>query len=425
MTPPPNPLEWSARLVVDLVQALAKRRILVSCVALALTLAAAFAYVAIDGLGVNPARTTISVRVLLPESGGLLANQDVTLRGIPVGRVKFVNLTDKGVEAVAAINADVRIPRDSPVRVSALSGAGEQYLDFRPEHGGGPFLADGTVIGEQQAAIPVSLPRIIDDSHGALAQLDPKKLGALLGELRVGREGPQKLAAIFDGATFLASTLDGVLPQTVSLLRNTRVVLTTLNDVTPGVRRTSVDLQEILWGVNRMDGGFRTLVDRGSGQLADVDNLIADNRENIVQLLGNLTTLSQLLYLRTPALQDLWRPDHEPLIDRMATVFHDGGIWGVGEFYPKYRCDYNLPRRPPSQADFPEPYRYTSCNTPDPSVLIRGARNAPRPSGDDTAGPPTGYDPLAQTDGTPVYPPYTLPTTYAGPPLPAWLPNQN
>jgi virulence factor Mce-like protein len=418
-----NPLEWSARQVVDLVQALANRRIVVSCIALALTLVAAFAYVAIDGLGVNPARTTISVRVLLPESGGLLANQDVTLRGIPVGRVKSVNLTDKGVEAVAAINADVRIPRESPVRVSALSGAGEQYLDFRPEHGGGPFLADGTVIGEQQATIPVSLPRIIDDSHGALAQLDPKKLGALLGELRVGREGPQKLAAIFDGAIFLASTLDGVLPQTVSLLRNTRVVLTTLNDVTPGLRRTSVDLQEILWGVNRMDGGFRTLIDRGSGQLADIDNLIADNRENIVQLLGNLTTLSQLMYVRTPALQDLWRTDHEPLIDRMATVFHDGGIWGVGEFYPKYRCDYNLPRRPPSQADFPEPYRYTYCTNPDPSVLIRGARNAPRPPGDDTAGPPTGYDPAAQTDPTPAYPPYTLPTTYAGPPLPTWLPN--
>ena len=418
-----NPLEWSARLVVDLVQALANRRIVVSCIALALTLVAAFAYVAIDGLGVNPARTTISVRVLLPESGGLLANQDVTLRGIPVGRVKSVNLTDNGVEAVAAINADVRIPRESPVRVSALSGAGEQYLDFRPEHGGGPFLADGTVIGEQQATIPVSLPRIIDDSHGALAQLDPKKLGALLGELRVEREGPQKLAAIFDGAIFLASTLDGVLPQTVSLLRNTRVVLTTLNDVTPGLRRTSVDLQEILWGVNRMDGGFRTLIDRGSGQLADIDNLIADNRENIVQLLGNLTTLSQLMYLRTPALQDLWRTDHEPLIDRMATVFHDGGIWGVGEFYPKYRCDYNLPRRPPSQADFPEPYRYTYCTNPDPSVLIRGARNAPRPPGDDTAGPPPGYDPAAQTDPTPAYPPYTLPTTYAGPPLPTWIPN--
>ena len=139
MTPPPNPLEWSARLVVDLVRALANRRILVSGVALALTLAAAFAYVAIDGLGVNPARTTISVRVLLPESGGLLANQDVTLRGIPVGRVKSVNLTDKGVEAVAVINADVGIPRDSPVRVSALSGAGSNTWTSAQSTGAGRF----------------------------------------------------------------------------------------------------------------------------------------------------------------------------------------------------------------------------------------------------------------------------------------------
>ena len=83
----------------------------------------------------------------------------------------------------------------------------------------------------------------------------------------------------------------------------------------------------------------------------------------------------------------------------------------------------SLPRRPPSQADFPEPYRYTYCDNADPSVLVRGARNAPRPPGDDTAGPPPGYDPTKQTDATPNYPPYTLPTTYAGPDLPAQIPN--
>lgn len=423
MTTTSNPVESLARLVVDLTRAVAKRRLLVSCVALAVVLVVAFAYVALAGLGINPTRSMIAVRVLLPESGGLLANQDVTLRGIPVGRVKSVNLTDKGVEAVAAINSGVRIPQDTPVRVSGLSAAGEQYLDFRPQHGGGPFLTDGSVIGEHRTTVPVSLPQIIDDSRGALAQVDPKKLGALFGELRVSREGPQKLAAIFDGSIFLSSTLGGVLPQTVSLLRNTRIVFSTLDDVTPGLHRTSVELQNILGGVSTMEGGFRTLVDRGSGQLADVDNLIADNRENMVQLLGNLTTVSQVLYYRIPALQNLWRSDHESLLDHLSTVFHDGGIWGIGEAYPKYRCDYNLPRRPPSQADFPEPYRYTYCNNPDPSVLIRGARNAPRPPGDDTAGPPAGFDPQAKTDATPVYPPYTLPTTYAGPPLPSWIPN--
>jgi len=423
MTVSANPLEGPARLVVDVIAAMARRRILMSCIGLALTLVVAIGYITIGSLRINPARKMISVRVLLPESGGLLTNQDVTLRGIPIGRITSITLTRTGVEAVATINANARIPLDSPVRVSALSAAGEQYLDFRPTHGGGPFLTDGTAIGEHRATIPMSLPRIIDDSRGALAQLDPKNLAALVNELRVSPQGPQKLAAILDGTIFLASTLDGVLPQTVSLLRNTRTVFTTLDDVTPGLRRTSIDLRNTLRGINKMDRGFRTLVDRGNGQLTDVDNLLADNRENMVQLLGNLTTLSQLLYLRIPALQHLWRADHNPLLDRLSSVFHDGGIWGVVDIYPRYRCDYNVPRRPPSLADLPEPYRNTYCNNPDPSVLIRGARNAPRPPGDDTAGPPPGYDPKAQTDATPAYPPYTLPTTYAGPRLPAQVPN--
>lgn len=423
MTATADWLERPARPIVDLVRSVARRRVLTASIGLAVTFALAAGYIATASLRVNPFRQNISVRVLLPESGGLLANQDVTVRGVPVGRVASVGLTEKGVDAVITINAGVRIPRDSPVHVSGLSAAGEQYLDFRPEYAGGPYLTDGTVLGESQVTVPVLLPQIIDDSRGALAQVDPAKLAALFGELRVGREGPRKLKAILDGTVLLAATLDGVLPETVSMLRNTRVVLTTLADVTPGLRRTSADLRKTLWGVNQMDAGFRTLTDQAGGQLAAVDNLIADNRENIVQLLGSMATLSQLLYLRVPALQDLWRPDHGSMIDRVATVFHDGGIWGVGETYFKYRCDYGVPRLPPSQADFPEPYLYTYCNNPDPSVLVRGARNAPRPPGDDTAGPPPGYDPIARTDPVPIYPPYTLPTNYAGPPMPVWVPD--
>lgn len=419
-------LEWPLRLIIDLVRAVAQRRLLLSGVGLAVVLLVAAVDVAIGALGINPARQMISVRVLLPESGGLLANQDVTLRGIPIGRVRSVNFTESGVEVIANIKAGLRIPRTSPVRVSGMSVAGEQYLDFRPERGGGavPNVTDGTVIGGRQATTPVSLTRIIDDSHGALAQLDPTKLAALLDELRVSRDAPEKLAAIFDGSMFLAATLDGVLPQTVSLLRHTRVVLNTLDEVAPGLQHTMAELRTVLAGVHKMDGGYRTLVDRGSGQLAAFDNFIGDNRENVVQLLANLATVSRLMYLRIPALQDLWRPDHDPLIDRVASIVHGGAMWTIVDIYPKYRCDYKLPRKSHMQGDFPEPYLYTYCDNPDPAVLVRGARNAPRPPGEQgAAGPPPGSDPLAQADATPVYPPYTLPTTYGGPPLPAWVPD--
>lgn len=172
-----------------------------------------------------------------------------------------------------------------------------------------------------------------------------------------------------------------------------------------------------------MDGGFRTLVERGEPQLATLDNLIADNRQNVVQILGNLSTTSQVIYQRIPGLEYIWRPDRDPFIDRFASVVHDGGVWAIGDIYPKYRCDYNLPRHPPSDASFPEPYKYTYCEDQDPSLLVRGARNAPRPPGDDTAGPPPGYDPHAVTDKTPHYPGYTIDTPYGGPSYPIPMPN--
>src|ERR1700737_2913833 len=263
----PNPAERLARLTVDSVRALARHRVAVSVTGLVLTLIAAAAYIAVGALGLNPARSTIAVKVLLRESGGLLANQDVTLHGVPIGRVTAVNFTATGVEASAEINSNIRVPRNSVVNVSALSPAGEQYLNFLPRHTDGPALTDGAVISEDQTSVPVSLAQLLADSDGMLAQLDPEKLAAVTDELRVSRQGPQKLAALLDGGAFLISTVDSVLPQTMSVLRNSRTVLTTLADAAPALDHTAQNLRRILAGVNAMDGGFRTLVDRGAAPL--------------------------------------------------------------------------------------------------------------------------------------------------------------
>jgi len=415
-------MELAARLIVDSVRAVARRRIAVSVGGLVLTLLAASTYILVGSLGINPARSTIVVRVLLPESGGLLPNQDVTFRGVPIGRIKAVNLTGTGVEALAAIDADVRVPNDGVVRVSALSPAGEQYLDFRPVNDRSPALTDGTVIGRDRTTIPISLARLLAGADGLLAQLDPQQIAAITDELRVGHQGPEKLAALLDGGAFMITTLDSVLPQTVSVLRTSRTVFTTLADAAPGLRHTSQNLQQILRGVNAMDGGFRTLTDRGRAPFTAMDNLVADNSATMVQLLGNLTTVSELFYMRIPALQALLNsPQGSPML-ALKSIFHDGAVWAIVDPYPRYGCDYNLPPLPRSVPSYPEPYLYTYCENPDPALLVRGARNAPRPPGDDTAGPPPGHDPLAQSAPTPMGP-NTIPTPFGGPPMPLKLPN--
>jgi hypothetical protein len=310
----------------------------------------------------------------------------------------------------------VRIPAASKVRVSGLSAAGEQYIDFEPPSNTGPYLSGGSVVSRDQATTPIPISQLLADADGMLAQTDPRKLDLIKSELSLSEDGPRKLTDIVDGGTFLLSTLDSVLPQTVSLLKTSRVVLTMLSDVNNGLAATSDNLDKVLKGVNPMIGGYRQLVDQAPAMLSSVDGLFDDNSDTMVGLLGNLVTTAQLLYVRTPALNALFPNYRGSTVEALSSAIHEDGMWATVDIYPRYTCDYGTPRRNPSAADFPEPFLYGYCRDTDQSVLVRGAHNAPRPPGDDTAGPPPGADLAATTDPTPKGR-YTIPTPYGGPPL--------
>ncbi|MEE2033897.1 MlaD family protein [Rhodococcus chondri] len=414
--------EAAARGIVTAVRSGVAHRLGLSVAALALTLVLGIVYLVFGVFHLDPLDRKMLVRVHFELSGGILPDRDVTLRGVPVGQVVSVDPTGNGVVAVAAIDSDVRIPEGSAVRVAGLSLAGEQYLDFRPSTDDGPYLMDGAEISVSDTSTPVPLSTLMHDLDGMLAQIDPGQLETVVDELGVGPEGPRKLADLIDGGTYLISVLDSVLPQTVSLLHTSRTVLGTLAEAGPGLQAMSNDVSGLLQGVESMDGGFRTFVDRSPATLGALDTLFADNSPTMVQLLGNLATVAQMAHLRVPALQEFFFPADRDgsTLEGIGTAFRDGGVWAFVNIYPRYSCDYDLPRRPPSLPDFPEPYLYTYCTDEDPSILVRGARNAPRPAEEeDAAGPPPGVDPQRQSDATPVGP-QSIPLEHAGP-GPEWL----
>lgn len=410
-------IETIGGFVVGAVRAGHRRRAWLSGLALVLTLAVGVTYLALGALRINPLESTYRVTIRLPDSGGLLANQDVSVRGIRVGRIQSLRPTPTGVEVIANIKANTKIPAASPVRVSGLSPAGEQHIDFEPASDAGPFLSNGSVIGPQHTATPIPLSQVLADADGLLAQTDPKKLEIVKRELSLSKEGPQKLTDIIDGATFLLSTIDPVLPQTVSMLKTSRVVLTTLSDKNAGLGATSRNVGDLMTGVNKMDRGYRKFVDQTPHALSTVDNLFDDNSDTMVGLLANLVTTARIIYVRIPALNAVFPDYRGSTLEALMTTMHEHGLWATADIYPRYTCDYGTPRRPSSSADYPEPFLYTYCRDDDPQVLVRGAKNAPRPGGDDTAGPPPGAD-LGQTaDPTPKGR-FTIPTPYGGPVLP-------
>jgi virulence factor Mce-like protein len=388
-----------------------------SVAGLVLTLVVATAYLLIGALRVAPFASSYRVVMHLPESGGLLPAQDVALRGVRIGRIESLQITDRGVDAVARITSDVKIPDASVVHVSALSPAGEQYINFEANSNAGPYLHDGSVIGLDRTTVPVSLAQLLGDADGLLSQVDPRKIELIKRELSLTKDGPRKLAAIVDGGTMLLSTLDSVLPETTSILKTSRVVLNLASDKTAGIAAATTDLHRTLAGVDSMQNGYRHLTTATPQALSAVDNLFTDNSDTMVQLLGSLASTAQLLYIHTPAVNALFPDYRGSVLDAVGGAFHDHGVWATAELYPRYVCDYGTPSHPPSSADYYEPFMYTYCRDDDPGAGIRAAKNAPRPAGDDTAGPPPGADLGRRTDPTPRGR-YTIPTPYGGPALP-------
>ncbi|GGN99702.1 MlaD family protein [Nocardia rhizosphaerihabitans] len=407
--------EGPAALLVGVVRRAHHYRVVVSLLGLFTILGGACGHLLFNTLDIDPLSQPYRVRVELDRSGGLLPGQEVTLRGVRVGRIDSVAVAGEVVVVIAAIDENVRIPTSGQVRAAALSAAGEQYLDFVPAGNDGPYLTDGALITADRTSTPVPMSDMLESLSGTLSQIDPARLAAISRELGVGQAGPDKLAAIIDGGTFLISTLDTTLPHTVNLLRNSRVVLATLHDGQNALRSTSTNLSATLGGVSSMTAGFEQLVAQTPPLLTALDTILAENSPTMVQLLGNLVTVSQVAYSRIPALNEFFFPQQRAgsALDAVTSAFHDGGVWALASIYPRYACDYNVPRRAGSIPDYADPYLHADCTDPDPTLMPRGARNAPRPV-DDPVPPPPVDDPFQTADPSPTGP-LTIPTPYGGP----------
>src|SRR5438477_6289784 len=76
------------------------------------------------------------------DSGGVFTGQEVTYRGVTVGRVGHLNVARHGVRIELVIDKSFdKIPRDgTKARVMFKSAVGEQFIDLLPVTAHGPYL---------------------------------------------------------------------------------------------------------------------------------------------------------------------------------------------------------------------------------------------------------------------------------------------
>lgn len=215
----------------------------------------AYAVSYITGLGVRfgppDDRTNISMQVA--DINGLVADSNVLLRGVPVGKVTSIDTNVQGATIHFYVTREHPIPIDSDVKLENLSALGESYIGLVPRSSGGPVFRDGAQVNTQDIHQPASISELAASFVRVLNQMDPQQLNGIIDEADIAFPKPDAvLPNLVRAGTLLRNTVNGMngagaqmLTNFQTLLRNAGFVGSDLSQIAPALLALGTPLNQL------------------------------------------------------------------------------------------------------------------------------------------------------------------------------------
>jgi phospholipid/cholesterol/gamma-HCH transport system substrate-binding protein len=339
--------------------------------------------------GVGHYRVTLK----LPAAGGLYASGNVTYRGVEVGRVDSVKLTDTGVDALLSLNSGVPIPADLDAEVHSQTAVGEQFVALRPRSGNGPVLKNGDVIPVDRASVPPDINSLLDATNRGLQAIPHDNLKTAIDEAytAVGGLGPE-LSRLVKGTTSLAIDARANLDSLITLTDQSQPVLDSQTQTSDSIQAWAANIATVTGELKTQDPAVSKLLDNGPAA-ADATRALLDRLQpSLPILLNNLVSLDKVGITYNNDLEELL-----VLLPQGISIIQGAGIanrdtrQSYKGGYLSFNLNINLPpacltgflppqqQRVPTDVDYPpRPAGNLYCRVPQDSPNnVRGARNIP------------------------------------------------
>lgn len=250
-------------------------------------------YAQLDRLVVD---RTYGVKAEFKDSGGIFTGAQVTYRGVGVGRVSDLELTDRGVTATLAIEKSAeQIPAATRAVVANKSAVGEQYIDLQPKSNKGPYLRDDSKIARAETEIPLDTSTLLIDLNSLVNSVDKQNLKTVVNELGTAFDGTGRdLATIIDTSNAFIETADANFDVTAELIKNSQSVLQTQIDKEDDIKTFSTNLALLSDTLKSSDRDLRTVVDQGPVTAQRLRQVIGANADDLGLLINNLRTTNKI-----------------------------------------------------------------------------------------------------------------------------------
>lgn len=326
---------------------------------------------------------TYTVRLQLDDGGGLFTNGEVTYRGVAVGRVGELRLTDDGMEADLVLDDSApRIPVDAKAVVANRSAIGEQFVDLQPRGDGGPYLEDGSVIPKESTTVPMPVTTLLGNLSDFNRSVPTESLRVVVDELytALSDTGPS-LSVLLDSTMSFTDEARNHLPQTTMLIDDGATVLATQLDSSDAWRSFAGNAKLFADELAAADGDLRELIGAAPAAATQLSALLSDTNPGLSVLVANLVTTSEIFESRIAGMRQLFVNVPKAVAATSTAIRPDSANLSIVlNFTDPLPCvtGYDTPYRQGETAT-PLPFdTTTACTLPygDPR-LVRGSQNVP------------------------------------------------
>ncbi|MEU4173966.1 MlaD family protein [Streptomyces sp. NPDC026589] len=331
-------------------------------------------------------RSYYTVTVQLPQTGGLYTHSNVTYRGVSVGRVGPIELTEDGVEAELRIENDAPpIPDSLTAVVANLSAVGEQYVDLRPTRKEGPFLGNGSVIDEADTTIPAPPTDVLTGVDDLASSVDLESLRTVVEEFGAAFEGRgDDLQVLLDTGGDFVEAADKSLPVTTRLMADGEQVLRTQAEQGQALKGFASGAKELAAELKGSDADLRRLIATTPDAAVQISGLLRDLDPAFGVVVANLLTTSEVAVTRQRGLEELLVKLPAVAAAGASAVDDDGARFGMSvTFFEPLPCTAGyggtVYRNGLNTSDGPAVNTAARCtSSPGTGINVRGSANAPK-----------------------------------------------
>ena len=334
-----------------------------------------------------------TVKVELPQTGGLYSTSNVTYRGTEVGRVESVHLTNTGVEAVLSLKSGIDIPSDLIAQVHSQSAIGEQYVDLRPRNGTSPPLKNGDVIPLADTTVPPDINAVLAAANTGLQAVPQDNLKTVIDEsyTAVGGLGPE-LTRIVKGSIDLSIEARKNLDPLIALIDQSQPVLNSQTNTSDSIQAWASHLATVTTELQTHDQAVAGSITNGGPAAGEARQLIERLQPTLPILLNNLVSIGQVaLTYQNDIEQLLVLLPESVALESAGNVANANTKQDYRGQYLSFNLNLNLPppcttgflpaqqQRIPTFEDYPNRAAGDLyCRVPQDSPFnVRGARNTP------------------------------------------------